>query len=57
MRSMRTASVGIAGLLVAERGRFSRVRRPDSRWQATGSTYWRDLYNVCVNVVDEPPLD
>jgi hypothetical protein len=28
-----------------------------SRWQATESTYWRDLYNVCVNVADEHPLD
>ena len=28
-----------------------------SRWQATESTYWRDLYNVCVNVADERPQD
>jgi hypothetical protein len=28
-----------------------------SRWQATESAYWRDLYNVCVNVADERPLD
>ena len=27
-----------------------------SRWQATGSTYWRDLYNACSKVADEPPL-
>jgi hypothetical protein len=28
-----------------------------SRWKATGSAYWRDLYNVCVSVADEPPVD
>ena len=28
-----------------------------SRWQATESPYWRDLYDVCVNVADERPLD
>ena len=28
-----------------------------NRWQATESTYWRDLYNVCVNVADERPQD
>jgi hypothetical protein len=28
-----------------------------ARWQATESTYWRDLYFVCVNVADERPQD
>jgi hypothetical protein len=28
-----------------------------SRWQATESTYWRALYNACVNVADEHPQD
>jgi hypothetical protein len=27
------------------------------RWQATGSDYWRALYDVCVNVADEPAQD
>ncbi|HEU4380987.1 MAG TPA: hypothetical protein VFR73_20650 [Hyphomicrobiaceae bacterium] len=28
-----------------------------ARWQATQSTYWRDLYTVCVNVADQRPQD
>jgi hypothetical protein len=28
-----------------------------SRWQATGSDYWRALYDVCVNVADERAPD
>lgn len=28
-----------------------------SRWQATESAYWRDLYVVCVNVADERAQD
>ena len=27
-----------------------------SKWQATGRTYWRNLYNACSKVADEPPL-
>jgi hypothetical protein len=28
-----------------------------SRWHATESSYWRALYEVCVNVADERPQD
>ena len=68
MRTAIRASLGIAILAAAAASPSPAVARAAGdglascsyqyrRWQATESTYWRALYDVCVNVADERPQD
>ena len=68
MRTAIRASLGIAILAAAAASLSPAVARAADdglascsyqyrRWQATESTYWRALYDVCVSVADESPQD